>query len=94
MVPGREDFSSARGRGGGRCQWFDEDTEEMETSVGEEENLEKSLTNNKDTSCGGGAKDMQVVLADPNTSISPLKEQEKKRPRRDGEGEEVQKIQT
>ena len=56
--------------------------------MGEEENIEKAPTGINDTLGEEGAEDMQVVLADPNASISPLKEQEKKRPRRDGEGEE------
>jgi len=59
------------------------------TSIGEEENLEKAHADNKDGSRGGEADDMQVILPDSNLSISPLKEQEKKRPRRDGDGDDV-----
>jgi hypothetical protein len=45
----------------------------METSVGEEENLEKAHADNNDGSGGGEAEDMQVILPDSNLSISPLK---------------------
>lgn len=99
LARGREEFSSGRGsgrgrgrgRGGGRGQWLDEDDDEIKNSVGEEENLEKSMIDNKEIPGGDGAEDMQVVLADPHASISPLKEQEKKRPRRDGEAEDGSK---
>jgi hypothetical protein len=45
----------------------------METSVGEDENLEKAHADNNDDSGGGEAEDMQVILPDSNLSISPLK---------------------
>jgi hypothetical protein len=96
MVTGRDEYNSSRGtgrgrgrgRGGGRGPVFDEDVEDMETSIGKEEDSKKLQANKKGGSEEGDADDMQVSLPNSNPSISPLKEQEKKRPRRDGDGED------
>jgi hypothetical protein len=50
MMAGREDYNSGRGRergrgrvrGRGRGQWFDEEAEDMDTSIGEDEDAENS----------------------------------------------------
>lgn len=96
MMIGREEYNSSRGRGcgrgrergGGRGPVFDEDLDFMETNTVEDEDPEKLQENKKGGSEEGEVADMQVSVPPLNNSISPLKEQEKKRPRRDGDRED------
>lgn len=72
--------------------WYEDEVEDMDTSTGEEEDPENLQAKKRDGSDGGGWVTMQVSLLEhppqQSASVSPLKEQEKKRPRRDGDGEE------
>jgi len=104
LMPGREDVRGGRGggrgrgrgRGGGRGDSVQDDLEDMQTSLGDAD-LEKTLSLKKgETNDGGsGSVAMEVIRSEQSThidaSISPLKEQEKKRPRRNG-GEEEDRL--
>lgn len=95
----REDHGGGRGRGrgrgrghgGGRGSGMDIGDEDMRNSFDDEEDL--TYLANKGIEPGGGgrvAKQVNLLETPPqaNSSVSPLKEQEKKRPRREGGGEE------
>jgi hypothetical protein len=97
LMPGREDARGGRGggrgrrrgRGGGRGDSVQDDTEDMETSMGDED-LDKTLSLKKGeiNEGGSGGVAMEVISTEQSAhidvSISPLKEQKKKRPRRNG----------
>lgn len=83
-----------RGRGGGRGNWYDDEAYDMDVSADEDGDPDDNPSKKRDGVTGEttGRVAMQVNLLEhpsqKNNEISPMAEQEKKRPRRTESGED------